>query len=216
MKFFLLINILFLLACNQATEQVNQQTVSTKDTNISETEVDTSAQLKRVSPHQEFLDFYSAFITSIQKASVGENLLNNYIHPVHGLYIISNHNGAMPTINRYLNLAEIENDEATKQILFGSCAEIEKKPTFESLPKIVCDEDIYDKIGCFAEDTNTLAESGIWNYGNLNEKEKQAIQFAAESVNITVINTFFFTFYFSKTDEGYKVTFIDIRTPCSA
>ena len=91
---------------------------------------------------------------------------------------------------------------------------VDKELIFEELPEVVCEDEFYNKQGCFAEKVNPLLASQIWNYAGLNEKEIQAIEVLANTVEITVVNTSIYDFYFSKIEGNWYVTFIDLRIPC--
>ena len=123
--------------------------------------------------------------------------------------------GAMPSIRKFYDIRKFNTSNEKKSINELLYHEMEE-PFFESLPKVICDVEVYDKQGCFAQEVNPLLESQIWNYAGLNEKEIQAIEFLAETVNITVINTSNFTFYFSKIEGEWYLTFLDLRVPCTA
>ncbi len=159
----------------------------------------------------DFLVFYQKFTASIIETNL--DAVNKCIHP-DGIYFIES-NGALPKIQKVYDVKTFKTSKPTTffNLEFN---DIEAQPLFEFLPKLVCDEEVYDKQGCYAEVINHLKESGIWNYSGLNEKEIQAIQAAANNINLTVRNTQNFTYYFSKTEHGWKLTFMDIRTPCEA
>jgi len=208
MRLLSLITAFLILACNQPTEKVEHNNSIKVDSTI--TLVDTSQLEKKIDPNQSFIDFYKIFISNFTKKEIKQ-----HINPTHGLYVIHS-NGALPEIKKTYKDSEILELANARLNSNNNIEELVLTPIFEELPQIICDKNPYNKIGCYANYANPLLKNNIWNYSNLNEKEKQAIQFAAETVEITVVNTFFFTFYFSKINGEFKLSFIDIRTPCNA
>ena len=170
-----------------------------------------AATEKRMHLDEDFMAFYQKFTQAIIDKDLDKT--NECIHP-DGLYFIET-DGAMPHLQKVYDVKAFKTNKPTTFFNL-SYIEIEKQPVFETLPKAICAGEVYDKYGCFAEEVNTLKESGIWNYSGFNEKEIQAVQAAAENINLTVRNTQNFTYYFSKTEQGWKLIFMDIRTPCSA
>jgi hypothetical protein len=159
-----------------------------------------------------FSVFYKKFCESIKKKNY--KALNDFIHPNYGLYVIQL-SGAVPLILQVYNIEDFKPINQNKKFLELDFRAIEEKPLFESLPKVICDVTIYDKLGCFAEEVNPLLVSQIWNYASLNEKEIQAIESLVETVEITVVNTSNYTFHFSIINEKWCVTFIDMRIHCT-
>lgn len=199
--------IITMCACN------SEDVANTPDTSISTYDTlpkkDTSLA-EEVHPNQDFIEFYESFITGLSNKEI-----TSFIHPIHGVYVIHS-NGAMPQIDKMHTNDQFMKLFNAKLKFKDHIDSLKLAPKFESLPEVICDDNTYNKTGCFAAESNLLSGSGIWNYSDINEKEKQSIQFATETVKITLINTFLFTLYFSKTEEEFKVTFIDIRTPCAA
>lgn len=160
-----------------------------------------------------FLNFYKKFTKAI--SAKNHQAFNNCISTNFGLYTIESA-GALPLIFHVYDIENFKPINLDKKFLSLEFKAISNKPIFEELPKIICDEDFYDKVGCFANESDRLKNSRIWNYANLNEKEIQAIEFLVETVKMTVINTENYTYHFSIIDEIWYITFIDIRKPCSA
>lgn len=160
----------------------------------------------------EFLSFYGKLTEAIAQKNL--DAVNEHINP-DGLYFIET-NGAMPLIQKIFDVKAYSKKSIRTTFFNLGFTDIKDQPIFDTLPKVICAGEIYDKYGCYAETVNPLKESGVWNYSDLNEKEIQAIEYAVKAINITVRNTQNFTFYFSKTSNGYKLTLIDIRTPCEA
>lgn len=82
---------------------------------------------------------------------------------------------------------------------------------------IDCDkEGFYTKSGSFVQDTNKLASSEIWKYGNLNPDDQKFAEKAIMSIGKTVVVTSGYTYYFSYYQSNWYLTIIDARVPCSA
>jgi len=161
----------------------------------------------------DFNLFYKKFITAITNKDT--TAFNTFIHKDYGLHFIEAP-GAMPM---FVKIYKIENFRyINTQTPFFELAfiEIEKTPINESLPQQICDDNIYSKQGCFMQEINPLNKIQIWDYTDLANKQKQEIEITANTITHTVVNTSNYTFYFSLIDNKWLVTFIDLRTPCSA
>ena len=172
------------------------------------------AQPQRVSGGEDtsFLASYNELVIAV--GTHNDSLFNHYINKTHGLYVVESR-GALPSMFKIMDIKGIKISFKNKTINELLYHEMEA-PIFEELPKVICDTTIYDKQGCFASEENPLQKSRPWNYASLNEKEIQAIEFLAETVSMTVVNTSNFTFYFSKIEGNWYLTFSDLRTPCQA
>ncbi len=213
MKIIILISIvLALVACSETTQN-NNNTQEQQDTvaNTTDTLI-TDVAIKQAEP-TSFLQFYQQLVTAIETKNAA--VFNQLFYKDYGLYIIESL-GAMPQVSK---VYEIENYQTSGTKLgffdlpFDSLSLI---PLKEKLPKVVCEKNSYDKQGCFQENINPLKDSEIWHYANLNEKEVQAIQFISETIKITVVNTYNYTFYFSQINGSWQLSFIDLRIPCTA
>jgi hypothetical protein len=159
-----------------------------------------------------FLSCYESLVTAI--GTNNDSLFNYFINENHGMYVIES-NGAMPSMFKIYEIKDIKKSYKKKsinQLLYHQM----ERPIFDDLPKVICDTTIYDKQGCFASPVNPLDKSRIWNYANLNEKEIQSIEVLAQTIGMTVVNTLNFTFYFSKIEDKWYLTFLDLRSPCEA
>lgn len=200
MKNWLLVlaSIIFCFSCK--TDMSNSEVVSEI-----ESVVDTNADtFNRRESQNTVLSKSDSFLLAISNFSELQRV-NNYqlmISENYGVYVISS-NGALPTIEKRYDLNE--------SILSKTIA---KTTSIEELPKVICDENIYNKSGSFAQEINPLLNSQIWNYSNLNEKEKQAFIASIETIKYTVIDTDSYTYYFSVIDGDWVLSVIDIRTPC--
>jgi hypothetical protein len=208
----------FLFSC--ADERGNIQTIENvvvEDTTNIET-VDSSLvlsnHLRQENPEKEtsFLTFYKKFTGAIAEKNYQE--FNNCIHSDYGVYIISSA-GGMPKMYKYYDISNYKSEFLTP-FLDLDFTVINTVPVFEQLPNVICDEEIYDNQGCFAQEVNQLAKSQIWNYTDLNDKQKQEVEVIAKTITYTVVNTPNYIFYLSLIEEVWYVTFIDIRIPCSA
>lgn len=210
-KLFALLIILEVYACNPSTdEQTPEDTQQVIDTTVS-TETQKEA-VKLPLAEANFLTFYQKFITAIDSKNQSE--INEFIDETFGLYFIES-NGAMPMFKRVNDIAKFKSVRG-KLFFELPLSELGKLPTFEELPKIICDTAAYDKLGCFAQKTNPFANDEFWYFSDLNEKEKQAISAFAEKIDFTVINTSVGKFYFTKSEDVWKLGFIDLRVPCES
>lgn len=195
----LIIALFIFVGCNTPEKESNETIESIKEDTLELTKsVNLRASKTEVlTPQDSFLMTFSS-ISEIQKTADYSSLINeNY-----GVYIISS-NGAMPQIEKSyeLNAALLSKTIANNVV-------------FEELPKVVCNDFIYNKQGCFAQEINPILDSQIWNYSDLNEKEKQAFVAIAETIKYTVIDTESYTYYFSLVENKWTLTFVDIRVPC--
>jgi hypothetical protein len=194
----LIIALLLLVGCD--TPSKNNTTV---DFQQEETLIDVMETTQRkaneviLTPQDSFLMIFSSLAELQKTANFSELVNENY-----GVYIISS-NGAMPKIEKSYDL--------NSAVLSKTIANEAK---LEELPKVVCEEFIYNKQGCFAQEVNPLLENQLWNYTDLNEKEKQALIAIAETIKYTVIDTESYTYYFSIVEGKWVLTFVDVRIPC--
>jgi len=212
-KLIVVIVVLALIACSETTQSDNNRQEQQQDTvaNVADTLITDVA--KKQADTTSFLQFYQQLVTAIETKNAAA--FNQLLYKDYGLYIIES-SGAMPEVNK---IYEIENytSSTTKQGFFSLPFDsLSLMPLKEKLPKVVCEKNSYDKQGCFQENINPLKDSEIWHYANLNEKEVQAIQFISETIKITVVNTYNYTFYFSQINGSWQLSFIDLRIPCTA
>ena len=131
-----------------------------------------------------------------------------------GLYIIYS-NGAMPKVAHVYSFSQFKTD-LNQEIKDFKFIQEKKAAVEEELPKVVCDEHPYDKQGVFGQQVNIYTQNPIWEYTDMNEKEKQAAQFTAEKITYTIINTADYVYCFGEIDGQIKLLFLDLRTPCTA
>jgi hypothetical protein len=136
-----------------------------------------------------------------------EDSFNSFIDDDNGLHVIYNNNGALPQLKRVENLRELTTFILDSGLMIDRS--ILMTPQFEVLPNVICDSTNFDKQGCFASVTTNNLEQHPWNMDNQYLDQINTIYY-------TVLNTSNFSFYFSLNDEDWFLTFIDIRTPCSA
>jgi hypothetical protein len=223
MKHFVWILSITLFACssevNLKQEQIElKETILEKDT-IEVNELDSipeevSKTEKRLenSKQLEFLSFYKKFTQAILQSDL--DAINKCIHS-DGLYFIES-NGAMPLIQKVFDVKAYSKTSKPTTFFNLGFDDIEKQPLLDILPKVICDEDVFDKNGCFLQEVNPLLKSQIWNYAGLNEKEIQAIDILAKTIKMTVVNTSNYTYYFSEIGGEWYFTFLDLRIPCTA
>ena len=221
-NFSLFIAILLLVSCtnveNQQKEAAIEHNNMEADSNTIALAKDTLANSisnnqRSVVSNKEFLNFYQKLTKAIQDKDVAS--FNKCMGSNFGVYIIEA-TGAIPIISKVYDISKFKlksNNNNFFQLPFKS---ITSAPIFDELPKVICEEAIYDKSGCFAAAVNPIQESQLWNYSDLNEKEIQAIEKLASLVNMTVINTDNCTFYFSFNENKWSISFIDLRIPCQA
>ena len=125
------------------------------------------------------------------------------------MHIIHSFSGAMPQISQFKKSAHFDHEENIRKTMDSLWEEVILEPLFESLPTVVCDDNVYSKMGCFAERTQNNLKQHPWNVEN-----KYTDLF--NTVEITVINTYLTVFHFSKIEGKWYVTFVDLRAPCSA
>lgn len=215
-KYKIIVAVSFLIAfiaCSETTQSDNNRQEPQQDTIVNAADTLITDVAKKQADTTSFLQFYQQLVTAIETKNAAA--FNQLFYKDYGLYIIES-SGAMPEVNK---VYEIENYTSfgTKQVFFDLPFDsLSLMPTEEKLPKVVCEKNSYDKQGCFQENINSLKDSEIWHYANLNEKEVQAIQFISETIKITVVNTHNYTFYFSQINGSWQLSFIDLRIPCTA
>jgi len=189
------------------TQISTAKTSNTKDSNL----VSTQNGERIASSNNGFISFYQKMIVAINNKDVKS--FNQLFDADFGLYIIYS-KGAMPKISKIYHIEDFK--ELSSSFMNMKFDKIKETPQKENLPRVVCDKEIYDKKGCFYQETNPLEKSQIWNYANLNDKEIQPIQILSDKIKITVINTFNYTFYFTFSENQWHLAFIDLRQPCNA
>jgi len=197
------------VACSEASQNDNniqeqqQETIDTSIANVTKEQVDTTS----------FLQFYQQLVAAIETKNAAA--FNQLFYKDYGLYIIES-SGAMPQVSKVYTIEQYKTTGTAQGFFDLQFDSLSLMPAEEQLPKVVCEKNNYDKQGCFQENINPLKDSEIWNYANLNEKEVQAIQFRSETIKITVVNTYNYTFYFSQINGSWQLSFIDLRIPCTA
>jgi len=197
------------VACSEASQNDNniqeqqQETIDTSIANVTKEQVDTTS----------FLQFYQQLVAAIETKNAAA--FNQLFYKDYGLYIIES-SGAMPQVSKVYTIEQYKTTGTAQGFFDLQFDSLSLMPAEEQLPKVVCEKNNYDKQGCFQENINPLKDSEIWNYANLNEKEVQAIQFRSETIKITVVNTYNYTFYFSQINGSWQLSFIDLRILCTA
>ena len=217
------ISTLLIYSCSNEQQTDKQLTVSStktknvqqdSDLTLTENSPDTltiESNQRVANSNQDFLTFYHKFSTAISNKDITS--FNDCIYTDYGLYIIEAQ-GAMPVVSKVYDVSVFKSKSGNKSLLDLNFKNIIKEPVFDQLPKVICDIEIYDKQGCFADYYNPFIDNQLWNYAGLNEKEIQAINQIAGLVKITVINTSNHTFYFSNIENKWYISFIDFRIPC--
>ncbi len=223
--FFYAFSALIMFSCGQnkepkATHQpettVSQQAkqTATPDTTAvaeSESNVDKNAAAKQanISPYiQAYQILHQALLTQ------NTTVIDRFIDKNTGLYIIYSE-GAMPQIKHVYAIEQFKtglNKKIESFVFDKSKQEVQE----DDLPKIVCEKSSYDKNGVFGAPVNVFSENPVWEYSDLNEKEKQAAQFSAQKIQYTIINTKDYVYCFGQENGQIYLLFLDLRTPCSA
>lgn len=221
---FLFAAVIFTLACGQqnqpkettqtehlTVENETQPEVDVKQDESSVNEVSvTETDLSNQRMAEENNKYFPAFLEIHKALESGDfQIIDKYIDVNTGLYVIYS-NGAMP---KAAHIYKIEQFKAISSYTFKELAYDFKE---EDLPKVVCENNPYNKQGIFGNPVNFYAENPVWEYTDLNEKEKQAAQFAAQQITYTIINTEGYVYCFGEINGNVRLLFIDLRIPCSA
>ncbi len=195
-----------------ASQQTKQPAaLDTTAVTESENNVDENATAKQadISPYiQAYQVIHQALLTKNTTA------IDRFIDKNTGLYIIYSE-GAMPKVKHVYSIQQF-NTELGKNIESFVFDNSEQKVQEDNLPKIVCKDSPYDKNGVFGAPVNIFSGNPVWEYSDLNEKEKQAAQFSAEKIQYTIINTKDYVYCFGQENGTIYLLFIDLRIPCSA
>jgi hypothetical protein len=200
--------------CSCSEENVEEQEVVGLDQaeNVETPSIEV-AEHELKSEEIDFADFYYKFSATIE--SKNYQMFNGFIHPNNGCYVIESP-GAMPVFTSVYDVGEFISKSESKRFFDIPFVQIDHVVSFEALPKIVCEAQPYDKLGCYAEKSEELKKSEIWNYAGLSVEESLDVVALVDSLSITVVNTYNYTFYFSKNEGKWYLSFIDLRVPCSA
>jgi hypothetical protein len=204
------IGIAFLMS-NCSSDQPTQTTVDSVVRDSPQARQSIPEDIKPSTEIKQFNWMYSAFVG----AASGEKseLLNAFIHPTHGLWIIRA-DGAMPQMTNIKTVGELKKGESFYPL---NRDEMICTPLDESLPEINCDaKNFWSKSGCFTQLTNSFKTQKIWEYAGLTDAQAKAAATSAETISRTLINTANYRYYFSLIDGSWYLTFIDIRKPCNA
>ena len=163
---------------------------------------------------KDFKDVYSEFFSSILDDN--STIFNSFIHPQHGLYIVES-SGAMLKFEKVTDISTFRSSMEKKSIFDINKTKIGLQMIEEELPTAHCDSaGFYTKRGCYTEEVNTFKDEKIWTATNLSQEEKDQISKLAQTIVKTVINTANYRYYFSKIEDKWYITFIDMRKPCTA
>lgn len=164
-----------------------------------------------------FLNVYKKFSDAIIHKSFQE--FNSLIDSATGIFIIESP-GALPVVYHLMDVeAFVSQNEKTLFDFFND--KILLPPIDSVMPVIDCNyvnETPYDKTGCFMKDISASWESEL-NFLTIaggNDSDKIKAEAARKKLNMKVINTYNHVYYFTKHDSNWYLTFIDMRTPCSA
>ncbi len=200
--FFSVVFSFFFSCSNSKTDQ---------DKNIIESENTESEN--DVSKYVDFNEAYSTFFWAL--VDKDEKNVNSFIHPEMGMYIIES-NGALPSFSLVKDIATYKKISDGKSFFSIDMEKVGTEPLLESLPEVTCDDNVYNKQGCFTQKINKLKDAGIWDLSDIKAEDKNTMELLSETIQYTVVNTANYTFYFSQINGFWYVTFIDIRIPCVA
>jgi len=195
---------LFLAACGNNEHGGNNTTDSTA----------TSGENKTMTTPSDFKEVYSDFFSSI--IDDNSKTFNSYIHPEHGLYIIES-KGGVPVFEKVTDISFFRSSTEKKSIFDINKSKIGLQMIEEELPTVNCDSaGFYTKRGCFTNEENTFKDSKLWDGSGLDAAEKDKVNKVAQTIVKTIINTANYRYYFSKIEDRWYITFIDMRKPCNA
>lgn len=200
---------LVLLNCTNSSQD-NEQIVQNKK---SHNKAIKTNEAEAKTTKEDFIDFHKGFTNLLKEKNIEE--INKHIHQDYGLWVIESP-GAMPLMRKFYTLNEYKTFSNKQPIQDLPINKIIDPLKFETLPKIVCEKTVYNKQGFFADSTNLLLQSQVWNYAGLNDKQIQEIEMLSNTINFTVINTSNYTYYYSLIDQKWYLTFLNLSTPCDA
>lgn len=198
-----------LSSCSNEQPEVSPP-ITLEQLEMIESEVQSEHELSSV--EIDFADFYSVFSATIESRNY--EMFNGFIHPDNGCYAIES-SGAMPVFTSVYDVGEFISKLKAKRFFDLPFVEIDHMVSFESLPNITCEAQIYDKVGCFANSSEEFKTSEIWNYAGLSEDLVVEVGSLADKVNITVVNTSNYNYHFSKIEERWYISFVDFRVLCA-
>ncbi len=199
-----LISVLF--SCSEENIEVVDEVVNVED--FPEIELEHDLRDYEI----EFADFYYKFSATIESRNY--EIFNGFIHQNYGCYMIQN-SDSMPSFVNVYDVGEFVAESGSKRFFDLSFQEIDHVVSFEALPNVLCDKNTFDKVGCYASPSDRLIQSEIWKTTQLTNEEILDVEKLLASVNIAVVNTYNYSYHFSKIEDEWYVTFIDLRAPCS-
>jgi hypothetical protein len=164
-----------------------------------------------------FESAYKNFTNAVRHKSFSE--LKKIIDPSVGIFIIEA-NGAIPEVV-YLPDIEAFVTKDGKNLFSYFNVKISIAAIDSILPAIDCkysNGTPYNKTGCFRKKVDQSKDNELSFISSINglDEHKQKAEVARKLIQMKVINTFNHVYYFSKNNGKWFLTFIDLRTPCSA
>ena len=209
----LLIIVLTLFSCSENESEKKETSFNKMEELVNELEAPDEINNLGKETEKIFTAYYDIFSATLK--SKNYPVLNGFIHPEYGCYIIES-GGALPSLIKVYDFSKYKNQHNKSTFFDRAFIKANQQLEYDSLPKVICDKEVYDRQGCFAQEVNPLLESQIWNYVGFNQKEIHVIESTAKTVGMTVVNTSNYTYYFSKIEGKWHITFVDLRVPCSA
>ncbi|MBA3901155.1 MAG: hypothetical protein H0X62_13280 [Bacteroidetes bacterium] len=161
----------------------------------------------------DFNSAYEQFFKAVARADY--KVFNQYIHPEKGLFVIeSSPNGPVP-----VNVEDISNffrRRDSKPFFSFNKKTIILKVQKEPLPILDCEQpsNPWSKEGMFTSEENRLMQEGFKRKMIVRENERKQLEKMIDDIDVTVVNTDNYTWYFSFINMEWFVTFIDIRKHC--
>jgi len=204
MRVFLCFILVILLSCGTSPQQETSKIDDIEPGFVGEITKDSIVEMDSST---QFLTFHRRFISALLGDSDSE--LDQFFHPEYGVHIIHSFSGAIPEITQFKKSAYFDHNNDIRKAIEDLSVLVILEPQFEPLPNVVCEDVDYDKMGCFAAYTRNNIEQHPWN----SVGKYDAI---INTIEVTMVDTYLATFYFSKVEGDWCVTFIDLRIPCSA
>jgi hypothetical protein len=161
----------------------------------------------------DFNGAYKQFITAVYRADTAA--FNRYIHPEKGLYIIE-HTPIGPSATGIFDIGEFFRRSDSKPFFEFNREELSLEIKNEPLPVPDCPNypRHWLREGTFVAEKNLLKEQSLTENLIATEPEKKRIEALLQTIDVTVLNTHNYTWYFSMIGMEWFVTFIDIREVC--
>jgi hypothetical protein len=200
----------FFNQCNSLGKEKEEKSTDSTQTDT----VLTKNQLQEEEQETSFQEFAAAFVKKVN----AENLFN-FISKDYGLFILHNP-GAFPVIQRY------DKKEDMQKVLYREAFSTKFVPQEGSIPAFSCDEEGWNKMGCFWKKDiyanikgtyDIMLEYQLMEKDELNEEDYTKAEELSKQQTYCLYATDIVTgFYFINIDNQYYLYLIDVIDPCSA